>query len=365
MIGGPGTLAGLDPALPLLATMDRRDQAELLLSQILGGPVPLAGLHMVKHRPGRRCILRAELAPESLPERPMAGGAGPAAGPEPAAAPALFLKLYASGRAPTVARRTAACGDLRACGPQVDLPPVLAAWESGGLVVIGGLGGLPFAQALARGQRGLARRLAQGLSHLHALEAQDLPLEHRSAFALHDAARELAPLARRLAALAEARPALAPAAEQAERRVTRALGATEAIPWRRRLLHRDLHPEQVLVQGERLAILDWDDAALGEPAVDLANFAAHLRLAAFCAPEAALAARFAQAAGDLVTWARRLDPQLSAPLLRLLEAATLLRLATLHLDRSLSEPQAAALLRRADRAFGAAWTRLTDGDPGR
>lgn len=379
--GGRWPALTVDPALPLLARLADPLAARVLLSQALGAPVLPTDLRLVKHRPGRRCILRAAFAEGEAGRAgypvaaepaasavPIRGASLPEARPGASAPPAgsvLYLKLYASGRASAVARRTAVCGALGACGPAVDLPPVLAAWEAGGLVVLGGLGGLSFVEALLQGRRGLVRRLAEGLAHLHAIAPEDLSAEDLACFPLHDAERELRPLRRRLAELEAARPGLAGAAAGAVEAVDAVLAGADRLPWRRRLLHRDLHPEQVLVAGRRLAILDWDDAALGEPAIDLANFAAHLRLAALCDPPAALAARLTRAAGAVLSWGRRLDPQLSPLLLRLLEAATLLRLATLHLDRSLTEPQVEALLCGATRALRRAWRGLTDDLAGR
>ncbi|MFF0944627.1 hypothetical protein ACFYE2_10420 [Kocuria sp. CPCC 205300] len=46
----------------------------------------------------------------------------------------------------------------------------------------------------------------------------------------------------------------------------------------RAVLHRDLHDKQVLYDGERLALLDFDTAAVGEPELDLANLTVHLDL---------------------------------------------------------------------------------------
>lgn len=41
-------------------------------------------------------------------------------------------------------------------------------------------------------------------------------------------------------------------------------------------IHGDFYAHQVLLDGERIAILDFDEAALGDPAADLGNFIAHL-----------------------------------------------------------------------------------------
>ncbi len=43
-------------------------------------------------------------------------------------------------------------------------------------------------------------------------------------------------------------------------------------------LHRDFYDKQILVDGARLTLLDLDTAATGDPALDLGNYLAHLRL---------------------------------------------------------------------------------------
>jgi aminoglycoside phosphotransferase (APT) family kinase protein len=57
-------------------------------------------------------------------------------------------------------------------------------------------------------------------------------------------------------------------------RTMRALEAPEPMP--PVLLHRDFYPDQALVDGERLWLLDLDLAATGDRHVDLGNFLAHL-----------------------------------------------------------------------------------------
>ncbi|WP_114906965.1 phosphotransferase family protein [Ornithinimicrobium murale] len=44
--------------------------------------------------------------------------------------------------------------------------------------------------------------------------------------------------------------------------------------------HRDLHDKQMLAEGNRLGLLDFDTVALAEPALDLANLWVHARLRA-------------------------------------------------------------------------------------
>ena len=43
-------------------------------------------------------------------------------------------------------------------------------------------------------------------------------------------------------------------------------------------LHRDFHPGQIVLRNEGIGILDWDEAAMGEPELDLGNLEAHLLL---------------------------------------------------------------------------------------
>lgn len=44
------------------------------------------------------------------------------------------------------------------------------------------------------------------------------------------------------------------------------------------LVHRDLHPRQIIDDGERATLIDLDLAGLGHPALDLANFEVYLRV---------------------------------------------------------------------------------------
>ena len=56
-------------------------------------------------------------------------------------------------------------------------------------------------------------------------------------------------------------------------RIAEALGAIEPV---HRSVHGDFHDDQVIVAGDRIAILDLDEACLGNPLVDPGRFLAHL-----------------------------------------------------------------------------------------
>jgi hypothetical protein len=53
-----------------------------------------------------------------------------------------------------------------------------------------------------------------------------------------------------------------------------------------RIVHGDLYEAQILVDGDRLGLLDLDDLGPGDPLLDAANFCAHLLILGACGPPA-------------------------------------------------------------------------------
>jgi phosphotransferase family enzyme len=91
------------------------------------------------------------------------------------------------------------------------------------------------------------------------------------------------------------------------------------------VVHGDLYENQVVVDGETLGLVDLDDIGLGDPLLDAANFAAHLRvLAASGPPAAAVIHRYREELR--AAFLRRLDADSADLAWR--EAYCLLRLAT-------------------------------------
>jgi len=87
-------------------------------------------------------------------------------------------------------------------------------------------------------------------------------------------ADELNLLGERLADLAQDRPGWAGRLDRllgACRRL--GLGTPEPAP---RGIHRDFYPDQVLVDGRRLYLLDFDLYCEGDPGLDVGNFLGHL-----------------------------------------------------------------------------------------
>lgn len=116
----------------------------------------------------------------------------------------------------------------------------------------------------------------------HAVGEAVRRLHHTAASAglpTHDASAELA-VTRRWVALAAEHRLLGERAETVQRLVA-AAGADLAVAHGPPvLLHRDLHDKQLLIDGVGVGMLDFDLAALGDPALDLANLLTHLELRA-------------------------------------------------------------------------------------
>jgi len=120
-----------------------------------------------------------------------------------------------------------------------------------------------------------------------------------------------------------------------------ALAKEDHSPRGRTLLHRDFHPGQIVLRDEGIGILDWDEAAVGEPELDLGNLEAHLLLDEF------------QKHGAVRNARRRIDALRSGYLARrevtldrvaIYARAALLRLATLE---RLADPRRSVLDRAA------------------
>jgi Ser/Thr protein kinase RdoA (MazF antagonist) len=205
-----------------------------MLEPLVGPPVRLEEL---KHKPGRRRTLRA------------VGGRRSA-----------IVKLYASERAATVAARTLAL----CAGPPDPVVPRLLRCDAGRrLVVLSYVPGTPLREALLAHDGASCTRAGFALGSWHRFWRGRAP----SALRPHTSARELEILDASAAALPDAH------AERV-RRLARELGAD----WRcRTVVHRDLYEDQLMI-GERIGLIDLDDAAIGPAELDMGNLLAHVEL---------------------------------------------------------------------------------------
>ena len=350
----------VDPTLPTLALAVSPNHITAALRTLGQGEARVTTASVVRHKPGRRCLVRYDVADlerdaPGAGRTPIASGASvaggaPIANGSPAAGGAsaaptnpstvLFGKLFASARGPRVlAAHAHLHAAQRADGPR--LPEPLGYLDDARVVLLGAVPGVPVTARLRAGDLALAARIGAALGALHVSPA---PLERR-----HNPADELAPLAARVARLAAADARLGRRASAALEQ----LGSLAPGPhaWRLQPVHRDLHPEQVLVAPDgRIGFVDLDDAALSEPALDVGNFIAHIVWLGCQTPTgaarlrgAALAFRRAHAA---------VDPRIDPAVMRWCEAAALLRLADVHLAAG-GVPLAAALVTASAARLGA------------
>jgi len=205
------------------------------LETLLGAPVVLEEL---KRKPGRRRTFRAS------------GGTRTA-----------IVKVYASDRAATVAARIAA---LTAGPSEPVVPDVLLVEARLRMVVLSEVPGIPLRIAVLDGDSDACWRAGAALGRWHGFWRARPPAPLRP----HTIEREL----EILRAHAERAPATIAAA------VLSALRSFTPGEWEpSTVVHRDLYEEQLLL-GERVGLIDLDDAAAGPPELDIGNLCAHLEL---------------------------------------------------------------------------------------
>jgi aminoglycoside phosphotransferase (APT) family kinase protein len=161
-------------------------------------------------------------------------------------------------------------GALRAAalaGDSFSVPRPVDVDLDAGTVAFETLRGRPLAERLD--ETGALVAAGRAIRALHDAEVGDLAREHSEA-------DEIDVLERWVARLVAHLPGLRTGAELGRERVATSLAA---LAGPRAAVHRDLHDGQLLVDdGDRIALLDCDTLALGDPALDLGNLLAHLEL---------------------------------------------------------------------------------------
>jgi glycosyltransferase involved in cell wall biosynthesis len=116
-------------------------------------------------------------------------------------------------------------------------------------------------------------RAAEGLAKLHGVRLPESARGDMKTYFLGDELRNLETFAGNLR---EMRPADAPIVDRLYEALClwadRLPDLPEALP-----VHRDFYYSQLLFDGERVTLIDFDLFAYGDPAIDVANFTAHLR----------------------------------------------------------------------------------------
>jgi hypothetical protein len=215
---------------------------------------PIAAIRILRYRPGRRCLLRYGFADGT---------------------PAVIGKVTAKGvhrRGLAVQQRLRRAGFDGSAHDRIAVPEPLGAVPSLGLWLQCEVPGRPLQDCLDEPWATSAcERAATTLVKLHRVP----PEPETRAWTIAD---ELALLDERLGRLAACRTDLGPAVE-ALRRGCHAAAARlpKTTP---RGIHRDYYPEQLVVDGALVHLVDLDLYSLGDPALDAGNFIAHLTEAA-------------------------------------------------------------------------------------
>lgn len=299
----------------LQAALDPKKLARLIAAaRGAEPPVRVVSAEIVRHRPGRRCVLRYEYRNPDGSSR------------------TLFGKLYRNRHGAATAEVHAALGMLAVATegfPQV--PDLVAYLPRERLLLCRSLPGTPLRALLGTaGGRPAAERTGRALAALHHAA---IPIER-----VHGGDRERAALDAAMARLRSVHPGLAAAVGPIARTLEARSLREDHLPYR--IVHRDFHPAQVLVDGAAVSFLDLDKVAWGDPAIDVGNFLAHLTL---------LEARpgaYAEECADFLGGYRSARGPASDERISMARAATLVRLASLEPPES---PRAADMIAEAAR----------------
>lgn len=288
--------AGVDPKMPFLpAALDPSEAWRRLkdLPVVRGGEATgLRGIRMVRHKPGRRCLIEYDL---EVPDAP--------SGIVTLLGKARARGLDEAGPRLLTALRAAGFGDGSEDGISVPEPvgtsPEFRMWLQRKVA------GEPATRLLAEaGGDALARRIAEAAHKLHRAGVRTARR--------HTMEDELRILHERLPLVAREKPHLAGRLERllsACRRLGGSVPRPEPCG-----IHRDFYGDQVIVDGSRLYLIDLDLYCEGDPGLDVGNFVGHLTeqaLRTLGDPDAladrerALEDRFAELSGEEVRSAAR------------------------------------------------------------
>ena len=245
--------------MPFLAQALDPAQARCYLAECVRnwqnvGEIEIRSIKVVRHKPGRRCLIEYQLAAPHFSDAPFS----------------VLGKVRAKG----LDRKTYELVQALWLGPfsprnqdgiylpePIGVIPALAMWLQ---AKAPGVASTPLLASPVGPE--LARRIAEAICKLHQAE---LPV-HRS----HRMDDELRILHERLAIVSQFRPTWAVRLERLLAACDR-LGACVPEP-RIRGIHRDFYPAQVLVNCADVYLVDFDLFCAGDPALDIGNFTGHL-----------------------------------------------------------------------------------------
>src|SRR6266487_115355 len=236
--------------MPLLSRALDPAEVEPVLRRLAGwGGAAVRAIRAVRYKPGRRCLIEYDVALPSSELVTLVGKARARGADRPTFD--LLRELRRRGF-----DENAVDG---ICVPEpIAVVPELGLWLQRKVRGISAMEGLAGANGLA-----VARRLAEAAHKLHVADV-------------------LRTLHERLGVLAAQRPDWG--GRRGGHRLGRLLAACDRLaatipapPPEPGGIHRDFYPDQVLVAGERLYLLDFDLYSHGDPALDIGNCIGHIK----------------------------------------------------------------------------------------
>lgn len=261
--------ASHDPLLPFLArALNPDDMAARFASALTcldpAAKVHVRGIAVTRHKPGRRCLIAYDLAVEQA-RRPS---------PDSREGNVRELAVMGKVRARGADRTTHDLVELlwttgfgEAADDRIHVPEPLGIVPDLHLTAQRRVPGETLT-GLLEGPSGLylARRAAEAIHKLHRLS----PPTDRT----HTVDDEIRILRDQLSRLSQRHPRWR---ARLSCLLDGCISLAALIPTPPRCgIHRDFYPEQVLVDGERLYLIDLDLYSHGDPALDVGNFVAHV-----------------------------------------------------------------------------------------
>ncbi|MGH9053962.1 MAG: aminoglycoside phosphotransferase family protein [Acidimicrobiia bacterium] len=230
-----------DRALPSLGRLVDAPGRQRLLSGLLGDGWWQGSVRLIRYKPERRLVARFE-------------------GEEH---PPLLLKFYDQpgyATADRAARSFRSQGVLRA-------PRRLGGSGRHRVLALEWVIGQPLSEGLGGTPDRSLMDVGAALAAFHRQRPDGLPARHRT--------EEVAAISSGARAVAALDPSQAEGARQLAAGVSGPLLGAPELPV---ATHGDFAPDQILLNGARVAIVDYDRAMIGDPAADLGSFAARLEV---------------------------------------------------------------------------------------
>lgn len=251
VIAAPASVAQTDPAMPFMEQAMDRDWMQRRLRSIAGADIELQSIRVARWKPGRRCVLEYDVD----------GATGSWTLVGKARAKGLDTRTF------WIARFLSEGALAPSSADGVSVPPVRGAvpechmWLQDKVSGTSGWAALTGPNALR-----VSRRVGRALASLHRALP---PLERR-----HTIDDEVAHLTTVLERVRAQHPEWGSRLSALQRACTRLADGARPAP--ASAVHRDFYHDQVIVDGDRVWILDLDLAAVADPALDAGNFLAHM-----------------------------------------------------------------------------------------